>query len=284
MVSYGPQLSLYVVFDKKAGWIRLADSAVGEVELYDDKSTHHHHNHNRDSLAPSSSMAGMRKNRISMDLSTHSAKWLPLVRCDVPVHPSHQHRSSTQTIHILTKGKYSHILPAPLPVNIAGRLPLRVVLWETAPAHVTPRVFRGSDLDGTEPYLQLVAFGEQGVEVQELSLSFLSNKGKGKARMEDLVCANEDIGGDTGFLCVGGHWDHPHYPYDQHPLSRSYTMSSDMSGASFESMESEEIKLKLKKSEGIYGWCRKGVQDWRVFWVGGSFTGNPGGEDDDGFS
>ena len=36
LINYGPQLSLFVVFDKKAGWIRIADSAVGEIELPDD--------------------------------------------------------------------------------------------------------------------------------------------------------------------------------------------------------------------------------------------------------
>lgn len=35
--NYGTQLSIFVVFEKekKAGWIRLADSAVGEMEMFD---------------------------------------------------------------------------------------------------------------------------------------------------------------------------------------------------------------------------------------------------------
>ena len=36
---YPTQLSLFVIFEKKAGLIRIADSAVGEVELYEESGT-----------------------------------------------------------------------------------------------------------------------------------------------------------------------------------------------------------------------------------------------------
>jgi len=35
-------------------------------------------------------------------------------------------------------------------------------------------------------------------------------------------------------------------------------------------METDALYERVTKQEGIYGWCRKGAQDWRVFWVGGS--------------
>ena len=45
----------------------------------------------------------------------------------------------------------------------------------------------------------------------------------------------------------------------------------DKSSQSFDSMESQEVAAKLRREQGIYGWCRKGVADWRVFWLGGLF-------------
>jgi hypothetical protein len=129
------------------------------------------------------------------------------------------------------------------------------------------------------PYLQLVALGEDGVDVQEISLEFLRS-GRNKARAEEVRKGQADVGSATGFLCVGGHWDRPNYPYQQaYPLSRSHSRSSDMSGTSFDSVATEDIVSRMRMEEGVYGWCRKGVEDWRVFWVGGSTAS---GDDDNG--
>jgi hypothetical protein len=118
--------------------------------------------------------------------------------------------------------------------------------------------------------MQLIAFGgENGLEVQEISLSFL---GKGKARMEESVHVEEDFGGDSGYLCSGGHWDASDLRLHLPPqtIGRTSSTSSAMSGFSVGSVESTVLMEKLKREEGIYGWYRKGVEDWRVFWVGGS--------------
>jgi hypothetical protein len=48
---------------------------------------------------------------------------------------------------------------------------------------------------------------------------------------------------------------------------------------SFGSVDSEEMGEKMRREEGVYGWCRKGMADWRVFWVGGSFEDGEEGED-----
>jgi len=88
--------------------------------------------------------------------------------------------------------------------------------------------------------------------------------------MEESRTAQADVGGATGFLCSGGHWDKPNYPYQSTyplPLSRSYSTSSDMTLSSF---DTEDLINQMRAEEGVYGWCRKGVEDWRVFWVGGS--------------
>ena len=63
--GYPTQLSLFVIFEKKAGTIRLADSAVGEVDLYEDNWSAQ-----QASLAsaPSiSSLAPSRRSRASWD-------------------------------------------------------------------------------------------------------------------------------------------------------------------------------------------------------------------------
>lgn len=263
--GYSAQLSIFVVFDKKAGWIRLADAAVGEMEFYDDGSFPLRHSSNS-----ASNSNTHRKSRISIDShnSFNSLKWIPLVECEIPVAPTALSVASTKKVYLLTRGTQTHILPSPLPVNSASTPPMRIIAWKAPPSHVSPRVCAGSD--DTLPYLQLTALGERSVEVQEISLSFLA-KGKGKARVEEPIHIEEDAGGDTGFLCSGGHWDHPHVPY-QNGLSRSYSALSTMSGQSFESVDTDDIRAKLRQEEGIYGWCRRGLSDWRVFWLGGSLT------------
>lgn len=202
--------------------------------------------------------------------------WVPPVRAELPVSPSHHHHSSSREVHFLTRGKQTHIVPCPLPTNISTHLPLRVLTWESLPTHIIPRVYnRPSDNDTGEkqPFLQLVALGEDGVEVQEISLSFLS-KGKGKARADEPLRAEADVGGPTGFLCRGGHWDRAqsHYPFQPFGLARSDSVASAMSGTSFDSLTTDEIINKVRTEEGVYGWCQKGAQDWRVFWVGGHVT------------
>jgi len=123
--------------------------------------------------------------------------------------------------------------------------------------------------------LQLTAFGgEDGLEIQETLLSslFSSTKERSSPRGTDdspIVSEVVDIG-DTGFLSGGGHW---HRPYDAPlDLRRSYSASS---AVSFDSMPASEVMSRLESDQGIYGWQRKGLEDWRVFWVGGT------GETDD---
>jgi hypothetical protein len=122
----------------------------------------------------------------------------------------------------------------------------------------------------TQPFLQLIAFGEDGVEVQEISMSFLYDNGKGKARAEDSVVRSQmDLGGDTGFLCCGGRWDRWDRLFGPGALSRSQSDASCVSGISTETLASEDTNATKRLEEGVYGWCRKGAQDWRVFWLGG---------------
>lgn len=268
-MNYGTQLSLFVIFDKKAGWIRIGDSAVGEMEWYDDGSLHPSMMANL-SLNVSGSLSSVhRKSRTSFEPQSHLGKWISPAQCELPVPQSRASTAgpTTKKVHILTRGKQSQIHPSPLPIGSSAVMPLKVVNWKHPPSSVIPRILESLP---TGPALQLVNLGAHGVEVQEISLGFLS-KGKGKATggADEALWAEEDIGGDTGFLCTGGHWDDPRYsPYNE--LSRSMSTASDMSGFSALSLSSDEMIVKMRKQEGVYSWCRKGVADYRVFWLGGS--------------
>jgi hypothetical protein len=261
-LDYGTHLSLFVVFDKKAGWIRLADSAVGELELYDGGNGH--------LLRHGDSIKS--RSRISVE-GIHSqhhhhvvAKWIPPIHCELPL-PDEP--GVTSKVYLLTWGRQTHIVPAPFRCSSP---PLYALLWHSAPISISARICQPNlDDQNTSPFLQVIAFGgENGLEVQEISLSFLG-KGKRKANLEEPVRrAERDFGGgDIGFLCSGGHWDASDHKFRLPPqvLARSYSTSS---GMSFDSVESTDLIEQLKREEGIYGWYRKDAEDWRVFWVGGS--------------
>ncbi|KAJ7584348.1 hypothetical protein C8J56DRAFT_1027693 [Mycena floridula] len=190
--------------------------------------------------------------RSRLALEPIAGRWIPLSQVDVPA-PS----GSTKSLYLVTRGRQTHILPCPLLVGAVPLPPLRIVNWKHVPSNVSARVT-------VPPSLQLINMGEHGLEVQEISLSFLNKgKGKGKAVAEDVIWVEEDIGGDTGVLCQGGHWSHPHSAY--RGLTRSFSTSSDMTAFS---VATDEIKARIKQDEGLYAWCRKGPEDWRVFWMG----------------
>jgi len=258
-VGYSTQLCIFVIFDKKAGVIRIADSAVGEVELPNDPAFNIDGLQMRESLASISS----RRSRMLDTVVPSKGPWVLPERLELPPVITDNQLSSFRAVYFLSRGKQTQIFPAPLPANLSNTQPFFTLTWESQPSHVSPRICHSAET-GVPPFLQLVALGEDGVEVQEISLSVL-NKGKGRA--EEPVRTSADILGDAGFLCVGGHWHRPGYP---HQMTRPYSTVSAVSGTSFDSLETEEIIAKMEMEQGIYGWCRKGLEDWRVFWVGGT--------------
>jgi len=273
-LSYGTHLSLFVVFDKKAGWIRLADSAVGEVELGEDGGPQPPGLlYSSNTFSSTMSAASVRqRSRLSFDIRESVAKWIVPVRCELPV-PGQG--GLTQPVHILTRGKRTHVVPCPLPSQTSAAPPLHAVFWKSHPKFVSPRVIL-SENDHQQPLLQLVAFSENGIEVQEMGVSFMSIKGKGRAFPDELIRAEEDLGGDAGFLSLGGNWDRLEQvlSWQQGPMSSAASVFSAESD-----MDSADVLERLKKEEGIYGWCRKGLQDWRIFWVGGNSGVNGSGEE-----
>jgi hypothetical protein len=269
-LKYSPQLSLFVVFDKKAGVIRLSDSTVGEVELANDSVLlNPDFLHTRELSSSPSTLS--RRPRMSEVHGSSKGRWALPSRMDLPAATSGRQPSLPRSVYFLTRGKQTNILPSPLPATISNYPSLLSLTWESPPSSVTPRICHPPE-DGAPPFLQLVALGDGGVEVQELSLSFL-NRGKGKGRAEAPVRSSLDI--SAGFLCTGGHWHQPNYSPQ---MTRSHSVASDVSGTSFGSLDSDELVSKLKLEQGIYGWCQKDIRDWRVFWVGG--TGREERDDD----
>ncbi|KAI0322494.1 hypothetical protein OF83DRAFT_1161187 [Amylostereum chailletii] len=275
-VNYGQQLSLFVVFEKKAGLIRLVDSAVGEVELYEDPFIGHQHSRELTLSSPLQSTSSLgshhgRRSRASADgfafIKESKGHWITPAQEELPVDPVRS--GVTRSVYFLTRGTQTHVLPCPLPSNIQTVPPIKVVFWNSPPTGLSSRIVRPDDADG-QAYLQLIASGEDGLEVQEMSLTSLLNNGKGKGPAEEPRRSETDFGGDTGLLCQGGHWDRP---FDS-PLSRSYSATSSVS---YNSLETEEVADRLQREQGLYGWQRKGLADWRVFWVGGSGRGSDDG-------
>ena len=237
--NYGAQMSLFVVFDKKAGLIRLADSAVIEVELYE--------NSPRDIQSPSSISPRMSFIRES------KGYWLPPSLEELPL--GYPGQITSKPVYLLTRGKQTQIIPYPIPSPLSSAPPLHVLTWNYTPSHICHRIC--SPLD--EPYfLQVIALGEYGVEVQEVPMSVFTH-GKGKGRYDEPVRAEIDIGGDMAYLCRGGQWHEP-----QRYLSRSDSFMSTSSAAS-------TVRPGRQSSEDVfYATVRKGVEDWRVIWLGGS--------------
>ncbi|KAI0032943.1 hypothetical protein K488DRAFT_78186 [Vararia minispora EC-137] len=265
-VQYGQQLSLFIVFEKKAGLIRLADSAVSEVEMFDDTGSVSSISEAGTSSTLSSPLRHNRRGRNSSDsfafLKDHKGHWALPATAEVPFEVAGQ---ITQAVYCLTRGKKTHILTNPLPASIAYTSPLRALKWQSSPTSVTARVLRPDDRD-RQPYLQLVAASEDGVEVQEFPTIALFDR-KEKGRAEESLHSQTSFGGSTGLLCAGGHWDRP---YDA-PLARSYSTSSV---SSYSSMDTEELIVRLQEEQGLYGWQRRGLDDYRIFWAGGTGHGD----------
>ncbi|KAL4247127.1 hypothetical protein ABKN59_001309 [Abortiporus biennis] len=280
MSLYPQQLCLFVIFDKKAGVIRLADSAVGEVELFDENFPV---NNYRSSLSPAAafgppSASTIRKSRSSWDGSSskgfhkeHKAIWIPPSRVVLPGPSSRP--AFSQTMYILTRGKQSHLLPHPLPASIASTPPYRTFQWSCVPTNVCTRICQrqlspeDSKMGMSSSFLQVIAFSEEGVEVYEITLSSLSEiKGKGKSTAMPIH-AQADLGGDTGYLCYGGEWENGFFHSD---LGRSNSTASGDSTITLEDVRLGDGTYQRKPDEGLYGWVQRGQEDWRVFWVGGS--------------
>lgn len=272
-LTYSAQMEMFVVFDKKAGLIRIADSAVTEVEMYD--TSGYGFLGSRDSLA----VAGVpttRRSRASIDfaaLREGKGVWvLPSLVELPPVQTPSGGLTPPRSIYILTRGKQSHIVPAPLPATIQATAPLYLITWNSHPSSVTPRVclprlHKSPKSTKTPPFLQLIGMGEDGLEVHEIPLIALSNrKGKEREGASVEVTHIQSFVGETGFLASGGRWHQLGSGLTAPQLERT---DSATSTSSYGSAETEEMVLEMRAAAGVYCSLRKDLEDWRVIWVGG---------------
>ena len=268
-IRYSNQLSLFLLFEKKAGTIRISDASVGEVELSDDGPPPSLSSGASLTPTPSISSSVSRRNRSSWDgfgFIKEKPTWTLPTQVELSTMPS-------TSVYLLTRSKKTHIIPSPLPADLANTPSFRILTWASAPRHVEARVCRpyAHIQENHPPFLQLIAFGEDGIEVQEVNLGQLTvRRGKGKGVDTTPTHAFSDVlGGETAPLCLGGYWHRPVYP-DQTELYRTDSVMSYMSASSCDSNDTEELAAKFMSERGIYGWVRKGHSDWRVFWVGGT--------------
>jgi hypothetical protein len=259
--TYGSQLSLFVIFEKKAGLIRIGDSAVDEIEMYDDGSQ-------PPMLPIAEKSPRLRRSLHTFDAfgfgSDRKGAWLPLCNLEVPTGAfAADGTLPRRSIVLVSRGRQTHIHPSPLPVPLAWSPPLSIIWWNHTPSQVTARVCCGSN---GKAFLQVIAYGA-GVEVAELSLSFLSpraglgGKGKGKAvPVEPLVRAYTGAFDPSRFACRGGEW-HLLTIANGRPEIRRSRPSTD-------GPDTREWVARAKMEEGFYGWYMKDVEDYRVFWMG----------------
>lgn len=251
--------------------IRISDSTVGEVELIDDGPPPAPSF--GASLTPTASLSslGSRRNRSSWDgfgLIKEKPAWI------LPTHVELSSVPST-SVYILTRSRRTHILPSPLPADLQNTPSFRILTWASTPKHVEARVCRpyAHGQEDHPPFLQLIAFGGGGIEVQEVNLNQLTVKeGKGKAAAHanaPIHVVSDVLVGETGPLCVGGIWHRPIHS-DHSDLYRSSSVMSYMSALSYDSNDTEELGAKFMSERGVYGWVKKGHSDYRVFWVGGT--------------
>jgi hypothetical protein len=248
-VIHTTQLSLFVVFDKKAIVIRIADSAVSEIDLWEDPTV-------RELGSPTSFR--------SFENASKEARnpWLPFTFIEItmssPGPPgSPEPPPKPYLVGLLTRGRRTQIVNYPIRLPLS--MPLRMLFWETQPSQVIPRILRS--IDGEPKVLQVVGIGNHGVEVQEIPLPFVAGGGKGKGRevLSAISQASTDIGGQAGFLHRGGQWHEFGRPTPP-PINRKDSMDSD----------DTQLPQRSKFSQGMYAWVQKGAEDWRVFWLGGN--------------
>ncbi|KAG8993126.1 hypothetical protein FRB90_000786, partial [Tulasnella sp. 427] len=280
-VDYGTQTCLFVAFEKKAGLIRIGDSAVQEVESFPDLGASMSTVPPRPRPSPmeggiSLSSGPVRRSiAASFDGSAFwrsHPPWLGLVELQLPplaVSAAYMMSADDSrlpslpgSICFITRGRTTQIHPVPLPMSFnntaLSTTPLKTLTWQhqatkiharlslqATPQNPVPESARGPPA----PLLQVIGLGPEGVEIQEFGLEFLLKKqdakDKGKARAtfdsDPIVRAYADVGGAAGFLCCGGQWNKP--------MSRMTSPVNDIRGV---------LNSTIYESGGMYGWVSKG--------------------------
>ncbi|KAH7343385.1 hypothetical protein B0J17DRAFT_642193 [Rhizoctonia solani] len=368
------QLALFVTFPKKAGLIRLGDSAVGEVELWDEDPG---------LMGPMGRGVGRRSveslSNSGFGIERERGVWAPLETCDIPplsmetepyagpapfagapaspyaatpssAYPSTAAWSSTSSqypilgtsnhpvintntsayspspsgpltappisisspvaptpsnlfagseypkqVALLTRGRRTDLIELPLRVPIGARPPLCTVMWLAPPTKLVPRIcVPGPGVDDQDPYLQIVAFLNEGIDVAEIPLSRIKldrakSKGKGRAMSsggDEVKLVKVDVGGPAGYLAAGGRW-HRFGRGDgssgssgpgergRRELQRADSVWSVSSWDSTAQGHQRDRETQRRSEEGYYSWVCRGHGDYYVVWIGGGMADDP---------
>ncbi|KAG9014947.1 hypothetical protein FRB94_007019 [Tulasnella sp. JGI-2019a] len=313
--AYGTQLCLFIAFDKKAGLIRLGDAAVTEFEPFPDLGTMVSQGSTRSVKDDSGKRTFLRRSLVT-SMDGHNfwkghPSWLPVVELRIPallasfLDPSTPllKRKIHDSICFITRGRTTQVFPLPLRTSFSethtAPAPLKAFTWQCQPTAIRARLhYLNSEpetIGPVTPILQLVGFGDHGLEIQETSFDFLKpqvatdDKGKGRASIDvggdvSTVRAFADVGGSAGFLCVGGQWNTaavasgmgiPNRAVD---ISRIGSTSTSLTSSdSFASTVTANSTGTLMPSiggdtaggtEGMFGWAQKGQEDYRVYYLG----------------
>jgi hypothetical protein len=178
-------------------------------------------------------------------------------------------------VALLTRGRRTDIIELPLRTPVGARPPLCSVMWLAPPSKLAPRIcVPGPGSSDNDPYLQIVAFLKEGVDVAEIPLSRIKLerakfKGKGRATGTDEIrLVKVDVGGPAGYLASGGRW-HRFGSGDgdanktglgergRHGVQRA---DSALSVSSWDSSahEHQREKKQHKAEEGCYAWVCRG--------------------------
>lgn len=309
------------------GLIRVGDSAVLEVESFPDIGA------TMSTLTPRP-RPSLKEGGISLSsgpVRRHLAAsfdgsafwkshppWLGLVELQLPplaVSAAYMMSSSDDsrlpslpgTICFITRGRTTQVYPVPLPMSFNNTAlstsPLKTLTWQQQATKIHARLCLQGESQSAipdsargppAPVLQVVGLGPDGVEIQEVPLSFFLKKqdakDKGKARAsfdsDPVVRAFANVGGAAGFLCCGGQWNRPMSRISSptgdirgvlnSPLSRQDTWASvdtfpTVASPIEQASVSSHVTLSsgtIYESGGMYGWVSKGAEDYRVFWLG----------------
>ncbi|CUA69104.1 hypothetical protein RSOLAG22IIIB_03782 [Rhizoctonia solani] len=219
----------------------------------------------------------------------------------VPPTPSNLFAGSEypKQVALLTRGRRTDLIELPLRAPIGARPPLCTVMWLAPPTKLSPRIcVPGPGLEDQSPYLQIVAFLSEGIDVAEIPLSRIKldrvkSKGKGRAMStgaDEIKLVKVDVGGPAGYLTAGGRWHR--FGYGDGPNGRSrpgergrrelQRADSVWSVSSWDSTVQEhrqEQEAQRRSEEGYYSWVCRGHGDYYVVWIGGGMADDPGHAD-----
>ncbi|KAJ1309059.1 hypothetical protein OPQ81_004738 [Rhizoctonia solani] len=215
----------------------------------------------------------------------------------VPPTPSNLFAGSEypKQVALLTRGRRTDLIELPLRAPIGARPPLCSVTWLAPPTKLLPRIcVPGPGLEDQNPYLQIVAFLSEGIDVAEIPLSRIKldrvrSKGKGRAMSsgtDEIKLVKVDVGGPAGYLIAGGRWhrfgcgDGPSGSSKPGERGRYELQRADSawSVSSWDSTVQEHRRDKEAQpgsEEGCYGWVCRGHGDYHVVWIGGGMADDP---------